>query len=376
MTFIPTEGKKALESNPMPKGPFEVTTTSRWPNPRDIPASPDDGSEPPYSYVELIGMAVIRSANGRLTRKEICKWMFDSFQYFRDTTFAGCFNSSSKRRYNRLDFDWLNIVEDTLGRYDSLVTQNSVLNYFNELTFSIRPELRATALQASQPILCDTTFPFLKLPPEIRNQIYRLVLVYPSMMVSPQVAMPNLSGKRTGRRQFDIRCESRSQEGYIPPQVALSLFSVSRQIYQESMPLFYHENHFYVWSGSDLQSFLIRIVLKRRSWIREMTIILQSSGPGSVFKPLSECKRLTVLHLRLSLFYFNEHNGFTIGEHQGLKKLSRTRGLTTLTCEDDREGQNGFAERIAQFLRASMLLPRPREQATDSSLQLDARSTT
>ncbi|KAI9702353.1 MAG: hypothetical protein M1836_000832 [Candelina mexicana] len=319
-------------------------------------------------------MAVIRSANGQLTRNEICKWMFDSFQYFRDKTFAGCFNSSSKRRYNRLDFDWMNIVEDTLERYDSLVTQNRVLNYFNEPTFSIRPELRAKALQASQPIFCHTTFPFLKLPPEIRNQIYRLVLVYPSMMVSPQVAMPNLSGKKTGRKQFGIRCEPRSQEGYIPPQVALSLFSVCRQIYQESMPLFYHENHFYVWSGSDLQSFLLRIGSERRSWIREMTLVFQNSGLGSGFKPFSECKRLTTLHIRLPFPYFNEQNCATIGEHKGLQKLSRIRGLTTLTCEDDQEGQTEYAERIAQFLRSSMLSPRPTEQATDNLLQLDASS--
>ncbi|KAI9715481.1 MAG: hypothetical protein M1812_005957 [Candelaria pacifica] len=332
MASNPVEGVKVLGSIPPPK---HVATTSRWPNPRDIPAVLDNGSKPPFSYVELIGMAVIRSASGRLTCNEICKWIFESFRYFRDQTFDGCFSASSSNRYNKMDFDWMHIVKDQLQRYDSLVIKDPSANSQDGETFSIRPGLQTKALQASQPIFCDTTFPFLKLPPEIRNQIYRLVLVYPSTVLSLQVTMPNLSGIRTGRKEFRLqRCCYHWQPPWLPPQVVLSILNVNRQVYKEAMPIFYHENHFHVWSGSNLRSFLFGIGSERRSWLREMTIVFQNAGLGSAFTPLSECERLTALHIEIYLIQLHEENGGTIEDHKGLQKLSQIRGLTTLTCED------------------------------------------
>ncbi|KAF8538245.1 fork head domain-containing protein [Trichophaea hybrida] len=43
----------------------------------------DDGKKPPYSYATLIGMAILRASNRRLTLAQIYKWIGDSFQYYR-----------------------------------------------------------------------------------------------------------------------------------------------------------------------------------------------------------------------------------------------------------------------------------------------------
>ncbi|RDI82531.1 hypothetical protein Vi05172_g7419 [Venturia inaequalis] len=49
------------------------------------PIMDDDGSKPPYSYSQLIGMAILRAPNRRLTLASIYKWISDSFKFYRDS---------------------------------------------------------------------------------------------------------------------------------------------------------------------------------------------------------------------------------------------------------------------------------------------------
>lgn len=53
------------------------------PDPADMPSVEDDGNKPPYSYATLIGMALLRAPNRRLTLAQIYKWISDSFLYYR-----------------------------------------------------------------------------------------------------------------------------------------------------------------------------------------------------------------------------------------------------------------------------------------------------
>lgn len=48
-----------------------------------MPIMDDDGSKPPYSYAQLIGMAILRAPNRRLTLASIYKWISDSFKFYR-----------------------------------------------------------------------------------------------------------------------------------------------------------------------------------------------------------------------------------------------------------------------------------------------------
>jgi len=68
--------------------PFEL------PNPTDMPPVTDeaDGSKPNYSYAQLIGMAILRAPNRRLTLAQIYKWISDNFAYYK-TTDSGWQNS-------------------------------------------------------------------------------------------------------------------------------------------------------------------------------------------------------------------------------------------------------------------------------------------
>ncbi|MCJ1404688.1 hypothetical protein MMC11_007914 [Xylographa trunciseda] len=53
------------------------------PDPSEMPHIEDDGSKPPYSYSALIGMAIMRAPNRRLTLAQIYKWISDTFSHYR-----------------------------------------------------------------------------------------------------------------------------------------------------------------------------------------------------------------------------------------------------------------------------------------------------
>ena len=62
------------------------------PEPHNMPLLDDDGSKPPYSYASLIGMAILRAPNRRLTLSNIYKWISDTFSHYR-TSAPGWQNS-------------------------------------------------------------------------------------------------------------------------------------------------------------------------------------------------------------------------------------------------------------------------------------------
>lgn len=53
------------------------------PPPEEMPPIHDDGSKPPYSYATLIGMAILRSKDRKLTLAQIYKWINDTFEWYR-----------------------------------------------------------------------------------------------------------------------------------------------------------------------------------------------------------------------------------------------------------------------------------------------------
>ncbi|KAK5108303.1 hypothetical protein LTR62_008618 [Meristemomyces frigidus] len=62
------------------------------PDPTEMPMLSDDGSKPPHSYAELIGMAILRAPYRRLTLAQIYKWISDNFCFYK-TSESGWQNS-------------------------------------------------------------------------------------------------------------------------------------------------------------------------------------------------------------------------------------------------------------------------------------------
>ncbi|CAI6333953.1 unnamed protein product [Periconia digitata] len=72
----------------------DVVEDSQLPEPEDMPIVDDsDSGKPPYSYAVLIGMAILRAPNRRLTLAQIYKWISDTFAFYRNSADTGWQNS-------------------------------------------------------------------------------------------------------------------------------------------------------------------------------------------------------------------------------------------------------------------------------------------
>ncbi|KAK5167382.1 Forkhead transcription factor [Saxophila tyrrhenica] len=72
-----------MKSGVMKKQKLEVEEPIILPDPKDLPSIQDDGTKPTYSYAELIGMAILRSPNRRLTLAQIYKWISDHYSFYK-----------------------------------------------------------------------------------------------------------------------------------------------------------------------------------------------------------------------------------------------------------------------------------------------------
>ncbi|KAI5310405.1 hypothetical protein KEM55_007494 [Ascosphaera atra] len=74
---------KRQKRDDTPSSASKSATPIKIPEPHEMPPiEPDDGSKPPYSYALLIGMAILRAPQRRLTLAQIYRWISDTFSYY------------------------------------------------------------------------------------------------------------------------------------------------------------------------------------------------------------------------------------------------------------------------------------------------------
>ncbi|KAI4208069.1 MAG: hypothetical protein LQ346_000233 [Caloplaca aetnensis] len=61
----------------------DAQTQLQLPCPDELPPPEDSGKKPQLSYAQLIGMAILRAPDRRLTLAQIYKWIADSFSFYR-----------------------------------------------------------------------------------------------------------------------------------------------------------------------------------------------------------------------------------------------------------------------------------------------------
>lgn len=71
----------------------EEDTKIQIPEPENMPAVEDDGTKPPYSYAQMIGMAILRAKGRKLTLAQIYDWISRTFAFYREDPKQGWHNS-------------------------------------------------------------------------------------------------------------------------------------------------------------------------------------------------------------------------------------------------------------------------------------------
>ncbi|KAG5368963.1 Forkhead protein [Yarrowia sp. C11] len=62
--------------------PVDAPAKLRIPEPNEFPEIVDEGTKPPFSYAQLIGMAILRSPNRKLTLSQIYEWINTTFKWY------------------------------------------------------------------------------------------------------------------------------------------------------------------------------------------------------------------------------------------------------------------------------------------------------
>lgn len=91
------EGEQQLE---------EAQDELALPAPDSFPPLHDDGSKPPHSYAQLIGMSILRAPARRLTLAQIYKWISDTYSF-----------------YNPSDAGWQNSIRHNLSLNKAFIKQ-------------------------------------------------------------------------------------------------------------------------------------------------------------------------------------------------------------------------------------------------------------
>jgi forkhead transcription factor HCM1 len=60
----------------------QVLNLGELPAPESFPLLHDDGTKPPHSYAQLIGMSILRAPSRRLTLAQIYKWISDTYSFY------------------------------------------------------------------------------------------------------------------------------------------------------------------------------------------------------------------------------------------------------------------------------------------------------
>lgn len=171
------------------------------PAPDSFPAIVDDGTKPNHSYATLIGMAIMRSTQRRLTLAQIYKWISDTFRF-----------------YNPTDAGWQNSIRHNLSLNKNFIKQDRPKNDPGKGHYwAIRPgtehmfmkekpsrktsstgenlPVMSTRLEPSQPAMLLMQEPML--PPNTHIDMPSLPPLPPAMHVPNLAPAPEISSDAT-----------------------------------------------------------------------------------------------------------------------------------------------------------------------------------
>ncbi|KAK4896584.1 hypothetical protein LTR27_005502 [Elasticomyces elasticus] len=242
----------------------------------------ETADEPPFSATELVTMALLSSGRP-LTRKEICGWLISNFGYYNKLA-AEAFWGYTRATGKLLAVHAVHKKLDKAFRqYDlpvHVINVNDGEGEEEEVRYKAHGAAESTlTIGVSDSCKKKQSFPFFRLPAELRNTIYELVFQYPRSglyFVSSCTTQPRtLSRDLDSLGEFPLAASNRHpwKDLYLakPVHVILEPLLTSRQFYNEAMPVFFQTNTLYFPDYHSLSATLREVPVAHKDHVRSVS---------------------------------------------------------------------------------------------------------
>lgn len=196
------------------------------------------------------------------------------------------------------------------------------------------------------PVIAEQTaiqpFPFMGLPREIRNMIYKELLIMPGYISIGGFFLSQSMVRICVQGPAGLYRLLRPPQ-HIDQKSVCSLFKVSRTFYRECRPLYFRLNTFQIGDLHKLSMFLTKIGPDCRRNLTSLRIRYHGQTAGNSLKLLVRCVTLRHLHITFGVDYRPVEHPKTrvrrpglikpnvgLMNASGLKDLMKLRGLETL----------------------------------------------
>lgn len=315
---------------------------------------------PKLNFHQLIALAIVDHINRSPTGQEILDWMETHFKYFTQHP-LGLAHLRARLRDFFLAYD--PPIVPLSEKY-----RHAAMPWEQEQYLSLRYAIVVGHCNVIFPKSAQT-FPFMRLPAELRLNVYEYVLGMPCEQLT---ANPRIYWKEGNQRQkMKGRIHSHAKYDddddtpgswwgstfFVCPQAGrvLALLSVSKKVHEEAVPVFYRINNFGSLTnyGDGRAPLLKNIGGTRRSYLRNLTITYPTQKGDIPF--LATCQELENLSLKIDLIRWNYVDP---SERPDFDILSGLRGIKKFTVFGS--GKHQFLERVRAYLEP--LVTQPREE--------------
>ena len=312
--------------------------------------------EPPFTAGELITMAlVMRRHNEEMTFADILDWLGSTFAHYKNVVTAQGFAGA--------DISLLVRKAAVGSDVDRALHQFNLPAIVAKTPLPIRQAICKVSVPAAHIYLQHAlntqrqgTFPFLRLPAEIRGAIYGMVLLYPrsGLLIGPKGGSTR---QKVGMISKDFSAQFSFTEWNAPEswrycatyeawiEDLLALLLVNKQIFKEAFSCFYRENTFVFNSVDDMGHYLRLLPRYRRQHITQIAFNYRGMGGSKVANAamgyLGSLPNLQKLYIDFAesllerLWPTPRAEREFIAKFPGISKLKTIRGLDKIGFGED-----------------------------------------
>lgn len=171
----------------------------------------------------------------------------------------------------------------------------------------------------------EKPFPFMKLPPELRQLVFKELLVQSQdIVIFEEYWETAYHARITSLAEMSHRVSH-------SPAATCQIFRASKACYNEAMPIYFSCNRF-AFESLDLLLLLDKLKVDYRRNIKNLSINLWGHFPAKSIRILRACTALRRLHLHVSFrtLRYSKYGFFSVLKSNGINDLLKIRGITEL----------------------------------------------